>query len=126
MAGDLGVSITRMLIHPETGTTVETRATGYRPPAGIAQFVRLRDGTCRFPNCTRRAERCELDHLVPWPAGETAVANLICLCKHHHRLKHSTRWRPELHLDGTVIWTDPYGDQWATYPAGHRRTSAAA
>lgn len=126
MAGDLGVSITRMLINPETGTTVETRATSYRPPTAIATFVRLRDGTCRFPNCSRRAERCELDHLIPWPAGPTAVANLLCLCKHHHRLKHNTRWEPELQADGVVIWTDPYGDQWVTHPADHRQLSPAA
>lgn len=126
MAGDLGVSITRMLINPETGTTVETRATSYRPPKAIATFVRLRDGTCRFPNCSRRAERCELDHLIPWPAGPTAVANLLCLCKHHHRLKHNTRWEPELRADGVVIWTDPYGDQWITHPVDHRQLSPAS
>lgn len=126
MAGDLGVSITRMLINPETGTTIETRSTNYRPPASIARFVRLRDGTCRFPNCSRRAERCELDHLIPWPAGPTSVANLLCLCKHHHRLKHHTRWEPELRADGVVIWTDPYGDQWATHPADHRQLSPAS
>ncbi|USQ76923.1 DUF222 domain-containing protein [Ornithinimicrobium cryptoxanthini] len=126
MAGDLGVSITRMLINPETGTTIETRATSYRPPQAITTFVRLRDGTCRFPNCSRRAERCELDHLIPWPAGPTAVANLLCLCKHHHRLKHNTRWEPELRADGVVIWTDPYGDQWVTHPADHRQLSPAS
>lgn len=125
MAADLGVSITRMLIDPQTGTTVETKATGYRPPAGIARFVRLRDGACRFPNCSRRAERCDIDHVVPWPAGPTAASNLICLCRHHHRLKHATAWRPELLKDGPVIWTDPFGQDWVTYPADHRETSAA-
>lgn len=125
MAADLGVSITRMLIDPQTGTTLETRATGYRPPAGIARLVRLRDGTCRFPNCSRRAERCDLDHVVPWPAGPTQARNLIALCRHHHRLKHSTAWRAELCADGRVIWTDPYGEQWVTYPQDHRETSAA-
>lgn len=125
MAADLGVSITRMLIDPTTGTTVETRATGYRPPAGIARFVRLRDGTCRFPNCSRRAEACDLDHVVPWPAGPTAARNLICLCRHHHRLKHATAWRAELLEDGRVVWTDPYGQQWVTFPTDHRETSAA-
>ncbi|MCK0112907.1 HNH endonuclease [Ornithinimicrobium sp. F0845] len=125
MAADLGVSITRMLIDPETGTTVETRATGYRPPAGIARFVRLRDATCRFPNCSRRAERCDIDHVVPWPAGPTEARNLICLCRHHHRLKHATAWRAELLEDGRVIWTDPYGQQWVTYPRDHREVSAA-
>ena len=125
MAADLGVSITRMLIDPGTGTTVETKATGYRPPAGIARFVRLRDGTCRFPNCSRRAERCDIDHIQPWPAGPTQARNLICLCRHHHRLKHTSAWRPELLEDGRVTWTDPFGNQWVTGPTDHRQTSAA-
>lgn len=125
MAADLGVSITRMLIDPDTGTTLETKATGYRPPAGIARLVRLRDGTCRFPNCNRRADRCDIDHVVPWPAGPTEARNLICLCRHHHRLKHATAWRPELLEDGRVVWTDPYGQEWVSTPADHRQTSAA-
>lgn len=125
MAADLGVSITRMLIDPQTGTTVETKATGYRPPAGIARFVRLRDGTCRFPNCSRRAERCDIDHVVPWPAGPTEARNLICLCRHHHRLKHATAWRAELLEDGRVRWIDPFRQEWVTYPADHRETTAA-
>ena len=125
MAGDLGTRITRMLIDPVTGATVETRATGYRPPAGIARFVKLRDGTCRFPSCHRKAQSCELDHITPWPAGETAVANLICLCKHHHRLKHATAWSPQLQPDGTVDWTDPYGQHWLTHPIDHRDPAVA-
>ena len=125
MAADLGVSITRMLIDPETGTTLETKATRYRPPAGIARFVRLRDGSCRFPNCTRRAERCDLDHVVPWPAGPTEARNLICLCRHHHRMKHATAWRAELLEDGRVRWRDPFGQEWVTLPRDHRETRAA-
>lgn len=125
MAADLGVSITRMLIDPDTGTTVETKATGYRPPVGIARFVRLRDGSCRFPNCSRRAERCDIDHIEAWPAGPTQASNLICLCRHHHRLKHASTWRPELCADGKVVWTDPFSNLWVTEPTDHRQTSAA-
>lgn len=125
MAGDLGTKITRMLIDPQTGTTVEAKATGYRPPAGIARFVRLRDGTCRFPNCHRRAQSCEIDHVVAFPAGPTAVTNLICVCKHHHRLKHATAWTPRLSRDGTVTWTDPYGQDWLTHPSDHRQSAVA-
>ena len=125
LAGTLGARVTRMLVDPRTGTTIETSATSYRPTTAIARHVRLRDGTCRFPNCARRAERCEIDHIDPWPGGPTSVSNLLCLCKHHHRLKHSTRWRPVLHTDGTVSWTSPYGEEFITRPIDHRELAIA-
>ncbi len=31
----------------------------------------------------------DLDHVVPWPDGPTTVANLVALCRRHHRLKTS-------------------------------------
>ncbi|MDT5015033.1 MAG: hypothetical protein QOD39_1193, partial [Mycobacterium sp.] len=34
----------------------------YRPSAGLAQFVRLRDLFCRFPGCDVPADRCDIDH----------------------------------------------------------------
>ncbi|MQA81090.1 MAG: DUF222 domain-containing protein [Streptosporangiales bacterium] len=56
----------------------------YTPSARLARFIKARDVTCRFPGCTRRARRTELDHTVPWAAGgSTATWNLHCLCKRH-------------------------------------------
>lgn len=124
-----GTTITRMLIDARTGTVMETGCESYRPASAIARQVKIRDGTCRFPNCAVRAERCDLDHVVPWPLGPTAPANLISLCRHHHRLKTFTRWSPELtgkgSLAGTVTWTDPYGERWVTTPVDHTELTAA-
>lgn len=125
MVGTFDTRVSRMLINDQTGVTLDTSSTSYRPPAALARHVRLRDGTCRFPGCGVRAERCELDHIVPWPKGPTAVANLLCLCKHHHRLKHHTRWRVVLTPDAQATWTDPFGAQWVTNPRDHRRLAAA-
>lgn len=61
-----GTTLTGMLIDADTGVTIATTATAYRPSAKIAAFVRLRDGTCRFPGCAAGAKRCELDHVIPW------------------------------------------------------------
>ncbi len=44
---------------------------GYRPSAALAEFVRIRDLTCRFPGCDEPAEVCDLDHTVPYPIGPT-------------------------------------------------------
>ncbi|MBA3524721.1 MAG: HNH endonuclease, partial [Geodermatophilaceae bacterium] len=66
-------------------------------------------GTCRFPGCRRSAHRSDLDHTLAYPHGPTAENNLSALCRHHHRIKTVTRWRPE-HLPGAVIcWTSPTG-----------------
>lgn len=70
--------------------------------------------TCRFPGCRQPAGRCDLDHVVPWPAGPTSAANLTALCRHHHRLKHQTRWRVSGE-HGSLMWTSPTGHP---YPSG--------
>ena len=60
---------------------------GYRPSAGLAEFVRCRDLTCRFPGCEQPAQFCDLDHTIPYPAGPTHPSNIKCLCRFHHLLK---------------------------------------
>ena len=60
---------------------------GYRPSAALERFIRCRDLTCRFPNCDRPAEFCDVDHTVPFPLGPTHPSNLKCLCRKHHLLK---------------------------------------
>jgi len=59
----------------------------YRPSAKLARFVRSRDLTCRFPGCTVPAERCDIDHVIPYPIGGTHAGNLVCECRKHHLLK---------------------------------------
>ena len=44
---------------------------GYRPSATLAQFVRFRDLTCRFPGCDAPAQVCDVDHTIPYPDGPT-------------------------------------------------------
>ncbi len=92
----------------------------YRPSPKLADFVRCRDQTCRFPGCRIPATRCDLDHVVPWPYGPTAAANLVALCRRHHLLKTFWRgesgWRVEQLVDGTVIWTAPDGRRQTTTP----------
>ena len=79
----------------------------YRPSAKLAEFVRCRDLTCRFPGCDRPAQACDLDHTVPYPAGPTHPSDLKCLCRFHHLLKTFHGWTDHQYPDGTVVWTAP-------------------
>ncbi|WP_147063605.1 HNH endonuclease signature motif containing protein [Knoellia locipacati] len=108
-----------------TGTSTTTSET-YRIPAVMARFVRLRDGGCRFPGCSTPARQCDLDHVRPWPAGPTSPANLIALCRRHHRIKQRDGWTPRLHPDGTVDWTDPTGARSTTSAVDHLHLGATA
>ncbi len=90
----------------------------YRPSAKLAEFVRYRDLTCRFPDCDRPAEACDIDHTVPHPAGPTHPSNLKALCRFHHLLKTFHNWRDQQFPDGTVVWTAPTGHTYITKPEG--------
>ncbi|MFC6851139.1 HNH endonuclease signature motif containing protein [Aquipuribacter hungaricus] len=91
------------------GTVVARSTRRYRPSTAMVQLLRARDGTCRFPTCRRRASACDLDHVVPWPAGQTSTDNLAVLGRHHHRLKHRAGWSVRLDPDGTLHWRTPAG-----------------
>jgi Domain of unknown function (DUF222) len=95
---------------------------GYRPSAALAEFVRLRDLTCRFPGCDEPAEVCDIDHTVPFPLGPTHPSNLKLLCRYHHLLKTFYTgfggWADRQLPDGTVEWTAPSGHTYTTTPGG--------
>lgn len=59
----------RLLTDPVSGIVLDHGRTTYRPPAGLADLVRARDGTCRHPTCRRAATGCELDHVIAWRNG---------------------------------------------------------
>jgi hypothetical protein len=92
----------------------------YRPSKKLADFVRCRDMTCRFPGCRVPATHCDVDHTIPWPYGPTAASNLRCLCRRHHLLKTfwggQSGWRDEQLDDGTIVWTAPDGRAHTTAP----------
>lgn len=110
-------SMTRVLTHPETGAVLSVGRDQYRVPADLQRAVRLRDITCRAPGCGRRARTCDLDHSVAWQhGGTTAVDNLACLCRHHHRLKHLPGWSLDHGPGGVLTWHTPDGREHRTEP----------
>jgi hypothetical protein len=101
----------RPLIHPADAPPEP----GYTPSRALADFVRCRDLTCRFPGCDEPATGCDLDHTVPHgDGGPTHAANLKALCRRHHLLKTFWGWRDQQLPDATVIWTSPSGQTYVT------------
>nr|WP_246044858.1 HNH endonuclease signature motif containing protein [Rhodococcus oryzae] len=114
--------ITPSNIRSRTKTSREAHT--YQPSKRLAEIIRTRDGTCRFPNCTARAQDCDLDHTIPFnhanPAngGLTVEENLACLCRKHHRLKTEGYWTVTQLGSGLLRWTDPHGTITVTEPNG--------
>ena len=88
----------------------------YRPSAELAEFVRMRDLYCRAPGCDVPADRCDIDHTIPYPVGPTHASNLKCLCRTNHLMKTFGGWHDIQLPDGTVIWTSPSGRKYITKP----------
>jgi hypothetical protein len=56
--------------------------------------VERRDQRCQHPGCDEPAERCEIDHVVPFEEGGLTIqVNGRCYCPFHHRWHHR-RGRP--------------------------------
>jgi hypothetical protein len=90
---------------------------GYRFPPRLRRFLEARDRTCVFPGCGRPATRTDKDHRIPWPAGATSVDNGECLCRHHHRAKH-TVFTVLRDPDGSYVWITRGGWQFRRQPEG--------
>ncbi|BDE13973.1 hypothetical protein Mkiyose1665_04230 [Mycobacterium kiyosense] len=90
---------------------------GYRPSQQLADFVRCRDLTCRWPGCDVPATRCDVDHTIPYAqGGPTHAGNLKCYCRTHHLVKSFWGWREKQLADGTLILTSPAGETHVTTP----------
>jgi hypothetical protein len=101
------------LIHPADAAPEP----GYVPSKALADFVRCRDMTCRWPGCDRPAADCDLDHTVPYAqGGPTHASNLKCYCRTHHLVKTFWGWRDQQLPDGTVIFHSPSGQTYVTTP----------
>jgi hypothetical protein len=81
-------SITRVVMAGRSQPLDVGRRTPVVSPA-MRRAVIVRDRHCRFPSCDRPQTWCDAHHIVHWAdGGLTAVANLVLLCRRHHRMVH--------------------------------------
>ncbi|MFT4009628.1 MAG: hypothetical protein QM655_06240 [Nocardioidaceae bacterium] len=96
----------------------------YEIPIRIRETMAQRHPYEVFPYGSARGRSCELDHTIPYvspdrggPPGQTSVANLGPLSKHHHRLKtHAPGWIHKQPLPGVHCWRTPTGYWYTTDP----------
>jgi hypothetical protein len=111
LVADGASSFRRVLTDPRDGAPLEIGRTSYRIPLAMRQWLRLRDGKCPFPGCSNHSLDNDADHLLAWAdGGTTGISNLGQPCPKHHRLKHTTGWRPtEAGTDKPPGWISPTG-----------------
>ena len=64
------------------------RSTRVVPPA-LRRALTVRDRGCGFPGCGRPPSWCDAHHVRHWAdGGQTALDNLVLLCRPHHRSVH--------------------------------------
>lgn len=90
-----GATWFRLLTDP-AGDPVALSTKSYSPTETIWRHVVATQPTCTHPACDRPSVECELDHQIPWPAGDTSTTNLRPLCRRHHKTKHARTLQPEL------------------------------
>ncbi|UAK36982.1 HNH endonuclease [Gordonia bronchialis] len=107
----------------EASGPIPPGALTYRPSRAVRERVISHDRTCRYPQCGRPSDECQLDHLVkfdprdPLTGGWSIFENLIPLCTPDHHRKHLGLWIPTMHTDRTITWRDPItGEIVITYP----------
>jgi hypothetical protein len=102
-------AVDELLTAPYRAHPLDYGSAVYRLPADLDRHVILRDRTCTAPGCGQPALRCDGEHAIPWPRGNTSEDNCGAMCRWHHRLKTHAGWRVERLADGSVLWTSPEG-----------------
>jgi len=118
IAADPKSTLRRIITDPRTGVVTEVSARRHVVDAATRRLIDARDTTCRFPNCTQPAHRCECDHAEAFGAGgRTVPGNLGLACKRHHQCKTHAGWRIlGSDASGACTWVSPLGRAYRHQP----------
>ena len=77
--------------------------------ARLWKLLVLRDGGCRFPGCGAPVSWTDAHHIRAWfDGGPTEMANLVLLCRRHHRKVHDGGWSLEWGEGGEMVAHPPW------------------
>jgi hypothetical protein len=113
------------IVEDENGQPLDVgRRTRTIPPA-IRRALASRDRGCRFPGCTHR-RYVDGHHIEHWAAGgATKLANLVLLCRFHHRLVHEGGVAIDVLDDGALRFRRRDGVSFETSEHEHARDEHA-
>jgi len=114
LAGQPGTLFHRLLTDP-AGKLLDATELGRFPSRKLTAAIRFRDGVCTNPICHLAAQRCDLDHVVPWPVGPTAAFNLDADCRRDHRAKTHAGFGTAK-TGRQTTWTTPTGHRYINEP----------
>ncbi|MDQ1136546.1 hypothetical protein QE410_001345 [Microbacterium sp. SORGH_AS 1204] len=107
----------RLLTHPVNGAPLVLDRKAYRVPTALRRWLGVTSPTCVFPGCGRAARECDIDHRTAWAdGGTTDDDNLDPKCRHHHRLRHESRWDIDHPPGEDTVWVSPLGGRYGTDP----------
>jgi hypothetical protein len=95
----------RSIVLDDTGQIVGVGRRTHIPPDWLREAIWARDTAVRDPDGTCPVRHADLDHIDPWPAGQTDVANLHPTGRRWHNHKTSKHWTVTRSRDGTTVWT---------------------
>jgi hypothetical protein len=98
-----------VLVQDRDGRAVGVGTTARVVGPALRRALMVRDGHCRFGDCTAR-RFLHAHHIVHWPAP-TEMGNLAMVCYSHHHSLHEGGWN----LTG-----DPFAELVAAHPDGRR------
>ncbi|MDP7730827.1 DUF222 domain-containing protein [Mycobacterium sp. TY813] len=98
-------TLRRLYANPTTGALVAMESRARTFPRGLAEFINLRDQTCRTPYCD--APIRHRDHITPaHHGGPTTATNGQGLCERCNYVKESPGWRVTAHDENGVHTTE--------------------
>ena len=119
-ASEAGLASLRRLYADPDGQLVAMDSRSRAFPAGLAQFLAVRDRACRTPYCDAPVRH--RDHVQAWAdGGQTAAENGQGLCEACNQAKEATGWTTEV----TETGLDGHHEVETTTPTGHRHRSRA-
>ena len=101
-----------VLVQDAAGRAVGLGTTQRTVTPALRRALMVRDGHCRFGDCTAR-RFLHGHHIDHWPA-DTEMRNLALICYQHHHAVHEGGW---------TLTGDPFGSLIAVHPDGRRSSS---